>query len=230
MRSPCPGESCYSDEAMTNTTRFPERARFSLLYCRQGPPGVDSERMRRRLGVLIGDREPARLYEMLRAKLGAPVLLNSDSDDRWLRFFEETDLKDVMDTISFAYDAIQAGRTFSTEGYGLKLLRALASLFLLKTPVSYRKTVHRSYRTRVVHVSYKPYNSTKAQKGCVLPPAPISLSGPSFVRGQVISRRKVSLRIVRGSSPFAASVIFAIMSSICFMCALLLGLPPGLPL
>jgi hypothetical protein len=106
-----------------------------------------------------------------------------------------------MDTISFAYDAIQAGRTFSTEGYGLKLLRALASLFLLKTPVSYRKTVHRSYRTRVVHVSYKPYNSTKAQKGCVLPPAPISLSGPSFVRGQVISRRKVSLRIVRGSSP-----------------------------
>ena len=124
MRSPCPGESCYSDEAMTNTTRFPERARFSLLYCRQGPPGVDSERMRRRLGVLIGDREPARLYEMLRAKLGAPVLLNSDSDDRWLRFFEETDLKDVMDTISFAYDAIQAGRTFSTEGYGFARWRA----------------------------------------------------------------------------------------------------------
>jgi hypothetical protein len=63
---------------MTGPTPIPERARFSLLYLRQGPPGSDSMRMRTRLGILINERKPGGLYEKVRAKLGVglPICRN----------------------------------------------------------------------------------------------------------------------------------------------------------
>jgi hypothetical protein len=124
---------------MADHTRIPERARFSLLYLRQGAPGPDSKRMRRRLGILISERQSPRLYEQVRAKLGVDVPLGSESN-LWVRFFEEAELRDVLDLITLAYDAIQAGRqTLSTEGY---VFLEAVNLIFQEEHVTYRADDH----------------------------------------------------------------------------------------
>src|SRR5690348_7074569 len=96
---------------MSELKTLPERERFSLLYGRQGSPGSDSKRMRKRLGILIHQLELGGLYALVRRKLGVDLPVAYQGPVLWEQFFEHAEeLRDVLDTITLAYDAIQAGR------------------------------------------------------------------------------------------------------------------------
>ena len=112
---------------MAEFEKIPERERFSLIYGRQGAPGSDSERMRTRLGVLIANRPPEQLYDAIRGKLGCPVPLGFNGVT-WVRFFEEAKLRDVLDTVTLAYDAIQAGR-YTASSEAERFLREVNLIF-----------------------------------------------------------------------------------------------------
>jgi hypothetical protein len=94
---------------MPGPENLPELERFSLNYLRQGTPGSDSQRTRTRLGIFISKLRLESLYELIRGRLGAPVPVGFNGV-QWVTFFGTAKLRDVLDTITLAYHAIQAGR------------------------------------------------------------------------------------------------------------------------
>ncbi len=65
--------------------------------------------MRTCLGILISKLRLESLYELIRGRLGCPVPVGYNGVP-WVAFFETAKLRDVLDTITLAYHAIQAGR------------------------------------------------------------------------------------------------------------------------
>jgi hypothetical protein len=85
--------------------------RFSQLYLAPGELAQDSDRMRRRLAaVVLGDLERnvgAELATTITRRLGTGGPRNTFSQLDWTAYFRSAEIRDVLDTVTVAFEVLQ---------------------------------------------------------------------------------------------------------------------------
>jgi hypothetical protein len=84
----------------------PQGQRFSQVYIERGEPTGDSARMRHRIGSAISHYRPLEdgLGDAVQRRVGIPVPYPTN----WQKFLKESDLRDVLDLVTVAYNLLNA--------------------------------------------------------------------------------------------------------------------------
>lgn len=103
--------------------------RFSQLYMEQGALTRDSKRMRGRLAAIWPSQYDDEVSALIYERFGKRVPINSyHGNCLWHRYFEEAQLRDVLDAITFAAEV---------SGFNSTFLEQVATIFLEEN-VGYR--------------------------------------------------------------------------------------------
>jgi hypothetical protein len=89
----------------------PQGARFSHVYLERGEPAQDSRRMRRRLASVVwswSDDSRQALAKLVTRELGVAVPYNVGYN--WWEFFDNCEIRDVLDLVTVAFRQLFFGR------------------------------------------------------------------------------------------------------------------------
>lgn len=90
----------------------PKGQRFSKLYIERGSPTLDSKRLRTRLHgyftTLMPAAEALRLARLIQNEVGVIISQDLHGNFRWRSFFEEADVRDLLDSITLIWMVLRA--------------------------------------------------------------------------------------------------------------------------